>query len=176
MSAAIEHEPSAQAHFTGVRFEHKEYDTTNYCEKFCPPGSILTLCTHHQRLDLEPEEAVLVTTNCCSTVNQRRPYGELGSVDKLTCFGCCAYFMYGPNAVAPQCCCAGDLVEEIVTELKARMKARGDTGQIKRAEQLMGEVQILKAATQTLDEKLDLVLKHLAISVPPPVAVTSEPL
>ena len=70
---------------------------------------------------------------------------------------------------------AGDLVEEIVTELKARMKARGDTGQIKRAEQLMGEVQILKAQTQTLDEKLNLVLKHLAITVPAPVAVTSEP-
>ena len=31
------------------------------------------------------------------------------------------------------------------------------------------------ADTQTLDEKLNLVLKHLAISPPPPVAVTSEP-
>ena len=37
---------------------------------------------------------------------------------------------------------AGDLVAEIVKELKVRMKARGDTGQIKRAEQLLGEIQM----------------------------------
>ena len=30
---------------------------------------------------------------CCSTDNKRMPYGQLGSVDKLTCFGCCSYFM-----------------------------------------------------------------------------------
>ena len=69
--------------------------------------------------------------------------------------------------VSPQCFCAGDLVEEIVKELKVRMKARGDTGQIKRAEQLLGEIQILKA--QNTDAKLDAILKHLNIEAPPAV-------
>ena len=35
------------------------------------------------------------------------------------------------------------------------MKARGDTGQIKRAEQLLGEIQILKAQAQNTDAKLN---------------------
>ena len=72
------------------------------------------------------------------------------------------------------CFCAGDLVEEIVKELKVRMKARGDTGQIKRAEQLLGEIQILKAATHTLDEKLNVIIKHMGLRMPAPVAATAE--
>ena len=58
---------------------------------------------------------------------------------------------------------------EIVKELKKRMKARGDTGQIKRAEQLLGEIQILKAQAQNTDAKLDAILKHLNIEAPPAV-------
>ena len=74
-----------------------------------------------------------------------------------------------PHRLCPQCFCAGDLVEEIVKELKVRMKARGDTGQIKRAEQLLGEIQILKAQAQNTDAKLDAILKHLNIEAPPAV-------
>ena len=63
-------------------------------------------------------------------------------------------------------------------ERVARMKARGDTGQIKRAEQLLGEIQILKAQAQNTDAKLDAILKHLNIEAPPPTAsaVTQQPL
>ena len=58
---------------------------------------------------------------------------------------------------------------QLVAELKKRMKARGDTGQIKRAEQLLGEIQILKAQAQNTDAKLDAILKHLNIEAPPAV-------
>ena len=83
-----------------------------------------------------------------------------------------------PHRLCPQCFCAGDLVAEIVKELKTRMKARGDTGQIKRAEQLLGEIQILKAQAQNTDAKLNAILKHLNIEAPPPTAsaVTQQPL
>ena len=74
-----------------------------------------------------------------------------------------------PHRVSPQCFCAEDLVAEIVKELKTRMKARGDTGQIKRAEQLLGEIQILKAQAQNTDAKLNAILKHLNIEAPPAV-------
>ena len=58
------------------------------------------------------------------------------------------------------------------------MKARGDTGQIKRAEQLLGEIQILKAQAQNTDAKLNAILKHLNIEAPPPPAsaITRQPL
>ena len=49
-------------------------------------------------------------------------------------------------------------------------QARGDTGQIKRAEQLLGEIQILKAQAQNTDAKLNAILKHLNIEAPPPTA------
>ena len=68
---------------------------------------------------------------------------------------------------------------QLVAELKKRMKARGDTGQIKRAEQLLGEIQILKAQAQNTDAKLDAILKHLNIDAPPPTAAataTQQPL
>ena len=57
--------------------------------------------------------------------------------------------------------------------MKVRMKARGDTGQIKRAEQLLGEIQILKAQAQNTDAKLDAILKHLNIDAPPPNAAAT---
>ena len=82
-------------------------------------------------------------------------------------------FQFAETKVSPQCFCAGDLVAEIVKELKTRMKARGDTGQIKRAEQLLGEIQILKAQAKNTDAKLDAILKHLNIEAPPPTAAAT---
>ena len=55
------------------------------------------------------------------------------------------------------------------------MKARGDTGQIKRAEQLLGEIQILKAQAKNTDAKLNAILKHLNIEAPPPTAPPPGP-
>ena len=184
-------------------FEHKEYDTTNDCVKrgsrglerrvarpsaplrsaavkaarrccrYCPPGSLFTCFSIHQRLVLEPEEAVLIDSNCCATVNARRPYGELGSVDKVTSCGVCASFQFGDSSVAPGCGCSGDLVEEIVTELKVRMKARGDTGQIQRAEQQLQEIQVVKSQIANVDAKLNLILDHLKLDPPVPVAAVA---
>ena len=198
----VDHQPSASnTTFAAVRFEHKEYNVTNYFQKFwIVPGIIPLCCTLDQKLELEAEEAHLVTTTCCSTETQRRPYGELQAVDHIRCLGCCSCFKFAdtpcaprveinqrvgsaevdamcPHRLCPQCFCAGDLVEEIVKELKTRMKARGDTGQIKRAEQLLGEIQILKAQAQNTDAKLNAILKHLNIEAPPPTAsaVTQQP-
>ena len=58
---------------------------------------------------------------------------------------------------------------DAIVDHEPRMKARGDTGQIKRAEQLLGEIQILKAQAQSTDAKLDAILKHLNIEAPPAV-------
>lgn len=131
-------------------FERKEYVVTNLCEKFLTPFSPLMCFSLKQRLILEPEEAILITSTCCSesgtagwtdwsrgsmalcagTANERRPYGELGSVDKITACGVCATFQFRSASVSPGWGCSDKLVEDIVTELKARMKARGDTSQV----------------------------------------------
>ena len=129
---------------------------------------------------LEPEEAVFkVDCGLCNTVT-RRPYGELGSVDKVR-YGCCIGVGSELTQKMPICPgngCNEPLVDEIVADLKRRMKARGDTGQIKRAEQLLGEIQILKAQAQSTDAKLNAILKHLNIEAPPTAAaaVTQQPL
>ena len=155
-----------------TRFDHKEYDTTNLCEKFCPPGSLCMCFSLQQKLILEPEEAVLVTSTICSTTNQRRPYGELGSVDKYTSFGICASIVYGQSYLTPGLGCSTELVEEIVAELKQRMKARGDTGQIQRAETMLEELKEVQHDVAALDAKIDAILAHLRIT--PPGAATME--
>jgi len=112
----------------------------------------------------------LHTTTICCTTNERRPYGELGSVDKVTACGCCATLKFGTSTVSPHCGCSGDLVDDVVRELKARMKARGDTGQIRRAEQQLSEIQLVKADLANLNAKVDALMSHLKVAAPTPVA------
>ena len=123
-------------------------------------------CTLEQKLFLEPEEAHLVTTTCCSTQTQRRPYGELQAVEHLRCLGCCHCFQFAETKVSPQCFCAGDLVAEIVKELKTRMKARGDTGQIQRAETMLEELKEVQHDVEAMNSKIDAILAHLKITPP----------
>mmetsp|Transcript_14394 Transcript_14394/g.18822 ORF Transcript_14394/g.18822 Transcript_14394/m.18822 type:complete len:172 (-) Transcript_14394:309-824(-) len=116
-------------------------------------------------LNLEPEEVVKRDTFICGSNNSRRPYGELGSVDIGNC--CCFVHLqsnFGP--VSPGCGCNTALVTEIVEELKKRMKSRGDTGQIRRTEQLLGRINGLEAKLGTVDAKLDVLMKHLNIHEP----------
>jgi hypothetical protein len=102
------------------------------------------------------------------------PYGELGSVDRFTSCGCFHSFSTdlspatpgGGGGISPGCGCEGGLVEEIVTELKIRMKSRGDTGTIIRAEQTLVAVNDMRKEIDVLREQLDAVVKHLGVVVP----------
>lgn len=119
-------------------------------------------------LILEHEEAVKYDTTICGENVSRRPYGELGSVDKGNC---CCFVVASSNLgpISPGCGCNGEDVDQIVTELKKRMKGRGDTGQIKRTEEILNKVTELEGKIQKMDkmdEKLDLIMKHLNISQP----------
>lgn len=78
-------------------------------------------------LILEHEEAVKIDTNLCGKSVSRRPYGELGSVDKANCF-CCVHASSNLGPISPGCGCNVEEVDKIVFELKRRMKGRGDTG------------------------------------------------
>lgn len=120
-------------------------------------------CTS-QELVLEVEEAVLTTNDLCSSNVERRPYGELGSVSRQTECGCCASVTSGLGLMKPGWGCDEELVDELVRELKARMQKRGDTAQIKRAEEQIDMTTKLQNDVNGLDAKIDAIMKHLNIA------------
>eukprot|EP00903_Cladosiphon_okamuranus_P010634 g10056.t1 len=160
--------------------ETKTFDVTDtYCQAClivtCPitwaaacPGVL-----GKKILILEEEEAVLKHDCCIYHSVAHRPYGELGSVErKNVC--CCIGFTSnlsptsdggGLAPIVPGNCCETTLVDEIVAELKMRMKTRGDTGNILRAEENLREIKHLHA-------KVDAVMAHLKI----PAVEAPEPM
>lgn len=114
-------------------------------------------------LVLEREEVILITKTCLAESNKRMPYGELGSVDHGKACGCCHSFTTNLNPpgemgqrepFSPGCGCDGELVEKIVAELKARMKGRGDTGNIHRAEEAIDVLKLLMAKVDALSRTM----------------------
>ena len=65
--------------------------------------------------------------------------------------------------ICPGWGCSAGLVEDLVEDLKKRQRGRGDTAQIKRAEQTIERL-------DNLESKIDLILNHLNIEAPIPVA------
>ena len=104
-------------------------------------------------------------------VDHEPPYGELQAVEHLKCLGCCHCFQFAETKVSPQCFCAEDLVGEIVKELKKRMKARGDTGQIQRAEQMLVEVRRVGEDVAAIRANVEAIMDHLRIEWKPAVQV-----
>ena len=62
----------------------------------------------------------------------------------------------GVGELNPGCGCDNDKVDEIVTDLKARIRGRGDTAQIRRQEDALKRLDVV-------DAKLDLILQHMNI-------------
>ena len=65
------------------------------------------------------------------------------------------------------CGCEEDKVSEIVTELKRRMKARGDTGQIARTEEALKEIHELRNEMAELKTDMKLIMKALNVPTEP---------
>ncbi len=61
--------------------------------------------------------------------------------------------------ICPGCGCSTELVDDVVEDLKKRQRGRGDTAQIKRAEQTIERLEVLEG-------KIDLILNHLSIETP----------
>lgn len=85
----------------------------------------------------------------CGTSEQKRPYGELGSVGKSNSC-CCVSVHSGLGEISPGCGCSEDIVDEIVAELKRRMRERGDTAQIKRTEETLKRLALVDAKLVSL--------------------------
>jgi hypothetical protein len=85
---------------------------------------------------LDKEEVTKTDITLCGKVESKRPYGELGSVDRSNCF-CCVGVESAFGPISPGCGCEAAKVDDVVVELKGRMRTRGDTAQIQRAEQTL---------------------------------------
>ena len=122
-----------------------------------------------KRIILDEEEAVAqVECTPFYKINTRRPYGELGSVDKVQ-YLCCTGVSSELSKNFPIFIgwgCDDEQVSEIVAELKLRMKARGDTGQIQKAELALQEIRALREENRLLREDMKALLNHFNIAVP----------
>ncbi len=127
-------------------FEHKEYDMTPCCDAF--------FCSNLKLL-LEPEFVVTVRTDCCGTTRTRTAYGEY-DVSRGSSCGC-----YTVNGMSPGCGCDKNIVDEVAEELQRRVAARGDTGQIQKAELAAQQIAELHTKMDNLDRKLDLVIQQM---------------
>lgn len=146
---------------TKVTLQRKVIDVSGYLEMICA-------CTTKE-LTLEPEEAQL-NINACFGVNQinsKREYGELGFVEKKKDCICCFKVrsdispIPGQSDFQPGCPCANrSQVNMLVRELRDRMAARGQVGQIKKQEKILGMV-------ADVEENLKLLMSHQSIAYPP---------
>ena len=158
-----------------VSFARKEYIVTDIGCQVC----LCLTCPLHfmslvpgihgsKRIILEEEEAVYEVKCGICNVDTRRPYGELGSVDKGNCL-CCVGVSSELTKGAPINIgwgCENEAVDEIVSELKKRMKERGDTGQIKKAEKNLEEIQKLQVEVSEMKKDMKLLLAHFNITAP----------
>mmetsp|Transcript_505 Transcript_505/g.567 ORF Transcript_505/g.567 Transcript_505/m.567 type:complete len:180 (-) Transcript_505:116-655(-) len=149
----------------------KSYDVKSNWEPFCLGCIGLTFCfpcmaccaMQELTLRLEAEEVYVTSKNICDQRNHRLPYGELAGVGiGKNCCGC--YTITGlahVPEISPGWGGEEELEEilEIVANLKARQKARGDTGQIQRSEEALQRV-------IRMEQKVDAIMKHLNIADP----------
>jgi len=122
-------------------FENKSYDVTNYPESIC---NLLCAGWRTRKIDLTPDEMLIVTQDCCSLIQSRTPYGNVDAVETETACCCCAQL---PDIATPGCGCNRELVNEIAAELQERKTKRGNIAQIKQQENII--VEVLKLGVKT---------------------------
>lgn len=139
----------------------KTYDVTNTIEQVCA-------CTT-KTLTLDAEEAQLTINGCCGlhTINTKREYGQLGFVEKRKNCVCCFTVasdispIPGQSDMAPGCPCTNRAqVSMIVRELRDRMATRGQVGQIKKQEKILGMI-------ADVEENMKLIVSNRQLAYPP---------
>ena len=111
---------------------------------FCIIGT-----AYKKTLILEPEYVVYEQTTICGTIRQRKAYGEY-NVDKQNV--CCRHSV---NYMSPGFGFDKVKVDEIAHELQTRVGARGNTGQIQKAEQTMELLLGINDRLAKLENKID---------------------
>ena len=120
-------------------------------------------------LELQSEEIVLKTQNCCVSAVQRRPYAQLNVLEhRSTCFGLANGINSdlapmdddGNGGIVPGCGCDAVYVQEIVREMNLRKEGRGKVAQMRQQKCMLEKI------TQ-LSLKVPMLLKTLGVEYPP---------
>jgi len=146
-------------------FPSTTYDVTNYSECICNCLCSLGLkgCLK-TRLELGPDEVMIVREDCCNRWTSRSPYGNLGSVEtELEC--CCCHSL--PEVATPGCGCDKAFVEKIAEDLQERKVKRGNIAQMQQQENIIKEV-------LSLEVKMDLLCHKHGVAYPPTPEVMAE--
>eukprot|EP00931_Biecheleriopsis_adriatica_P060399 TRINITY_DN36273_c0_g1_i1.p1 TRINITY_DN36273_c0_g1~~TRINITY_DN36273_c0_g1_i1.p1 ORF type:complete len:197 (+),score=43.01 TRINITY_DN36273_c0_g1_i1:79-669(+) len=148
-------------------FEKQKWDVTNYVESTCACLSTLGILGWTQkRLVLEADEAVLTAVNNCTQRVLRRRYEELGPVDAYRNCGCWVLtsdFFSAGGGISPAFGCSRRSLDEISEALEYR-RARCKE---KMQQQQQGQLAAVKRQVEYLDRKVDYILEHFRIEVPP---------
>jgi hypothetical protein len=133
----------------------KRYDVTDLNASIAQLIACPCLGWTSTQMVLGDQEVLLQTRNLCSSSRQRRPYAQLGSVDKAQSFGM-FYSIHtdmtpvnekGQGGLRPGCFgCDEAYISEIVNELQERKLKRGGVAQMKKLEYMVDKS--AKIATQ----------------------------
>lgn len=135
-------------------FETMNFDITNTVSAIC-------CCCLRATLELNDEEAIFRTSNCCMQSTRREPYAQLGSVEPASiCCGICTNVQTDQNVICPGFGCANELLRTVASELQERKVKRGNIAQIQQQENLMME--LIKLSVKT-----DLLAKKEGVQYPP---------
>ena len=127
------------------------------------------MCVARRTLELQSEEIVLKTRNCCVSSVQRRPYAQLNALEhRSVCFGLCNAINSdlapmddeGNGGIVPGCGCDAAYVQEIVREMNLRKEGRGKVAQMRQQKYMLERI------TQ-LAIKVPMLLKSLGVEYPP---------
>eukprot|EP00933_Yihiella_yeosuensis_P084261 TRINITY_DN98685_c0_g1_i1.p1 TRINITY_DN98685_c0_g1~~TRINITY_DN98685_c0_g1_i1.p1 ORF type:complete len:734 (-),score=156.32 TRINITY_DN98685_c0_g1_i1:176-2377(-) len=141
-------------------FTKMVFDVTPICGK---------MACSQQMLQLEEEEAILTTNTLFGFESrvQKREYNQLGYVNpKKSCI-CLRAVDSELGTFMPGAGCDAAMVSQISGELQQRMYARGNIGQIKKQERIVGQVKDIANSMPILVEKL-------GVAYPPEAQVMTE--
>jgi hypothetical protein len=155
----VDYPKKAEPNADKQRLTVKEFDVTNNIEM---------LCCVRRKLHLNEEEAELTIGNCCSETHTKREYGQLGFVEKKKNCICCFTLasdispIPGQSDMSPGCPCTNRAkVTMLVRELRERMATRGQVGQMKKQERILGMV-------ADVEDNMKLLCQKQSLQYPPP--------
>lgn len=130
-------------------FEYKDYgNIMNFWECCC--CFLCCLGPQSRRLEMLDEEIYITNEGTCFREAKRKPYAQLGDVEKQNC--CCCVQV--DDVGSPGCGCNSALVDQIAHDLQVRKVLRGNIAQLKVSENIMKEVLKINAKLRLLHYKL----------------------
>jgi len=124
---------------------------------------VMCCCEHlncvSRTVELGPDEVMIRTVKGLdrATITERRPYAQIDDVQKNKGCGCCVSMTAGellPEPLANGTGCDDATITQIVDELKRRIEIRGNIGQMKKLEAIMGKVDDLRVLMTVLQKEL----------------------